>query len=285
MPRMATRRSSRVAKSNQPAKSPPKSAKSSKSAKGPKATKGTKTAKSNKSSKSTKSAKSAKSAKSTKSTKSAKSAKSTKSARSAKSSTPSKAVKQPAKRKAPRARTAPKKVKLEVKLEETSTADSCPPSNEAASASSEQSVEEPHESKVTDAPEDLPGNVLSPTPTLADIAVKLEPVDVLDMGCESNSDSSVEEAALPTVSDPVAGSAEAAPAPSSTAAATLAVSAARPAPPAPAAAPAPVPAPVLTQAQAEVLHAVLTQRKNVFFTGAAGTGKSFVLRQIVEGVR
>lgn len=41
----------------------------------------------------------------------------------------------------------------------------------------------------------------------------------------------------------------------------------------------------LSQEQLEVLQIVTKQRKNIFFTGSAGTGKSFLLRQIIKEFR
>ena len=43
-------------------------------------------------------------------------------------------------------------------------------------------------------------------------------------------------------------------------------------------------APQFTKDQARVINLVLKEQKNVFFTGAAGTGKSFVLKHIIKEV-
>lgn len=41
----------------------------------------------------------------------------------------------------------------------------------------------------------------------------------------------------------------------------------------------------LSEEQNEVMHAVLEQKKNVFYTGSAGTGKSVVLRHLIKHLR
>lgn len=45
------------------------------------------------------------------------------------------------------------------------------------------------------------------------------------------------------------------------------------------------PTPQFTPEQNSVIQKVLSEHKNVFFTGAAGTGKSFVLKHIIRKVR